>query len=630
MNYSTHTILFVLLAFFGTCISSFAEIHNFKVFSEKNNTLPGDINLYKDIQAHRLHTVFLDTEIAKIYSGQLPDISIAEINRRVGMLEARMEYFTEITAKMDVTSSADMTLPQNLTIQEISFQFGSELSFLQATLLGGKSMSEKKYLKLKEENEAKIKKINEDIRLFTSTYGYDIIIIDPTEMPTGPDEVSAENYAFDWIDETTSVAKPPVSSAPQTDANPIAEETSIAEDIEEILEPTPAGPPPSLAELEGLTAKGGIAPEDMVEEKIEEAPQEIIETVTDEIAESPKPADEVIEEVAEEANPIADEPKVREEVIEEIAIETTPAIEVPNVVEKVVEEVAKPVEEKMPTDVNEPATPLEELADDQENPIKKAPSIRLEPNREKEKVSSTKPKTPKVSGEVVFYINEVARMQNELEKIKEIRFSNTNARDLYVEPIKERLNLIETRVTERQENEVTMAKIDLLLEEIANTRTAIKTFEAEPLYYETVAAKEKETIEQPTKKEKTNVVAKTTRENSQLIRYTVQGTEKWHFFYDTGQTQPRKYQVSRMQEIMTILNAAPQAGIVISGYTDQSGTADKNIELSRKRAEVVKTIFTQAGIDSDRVKIAALGEKGSIRSDDPYNRKVEIRMVLNQ
>ena len=69
---------------------------------------------------------------------------------------------------------------------------------------------------------------------------------------------------------------------------------------------------------------------------------------------------------------------------------------------------------------------------------------------------------------------------------------------------------------------------------------------------------------------------------------------------------------------------------VIVGHTDTKGTNQYNLKLSLKRAETIKTIFIQKGIEEENINILGKGEEflAVLTADEvahPANRRVEIR-----
>jgi hypothetical protein len=68
--------------------------------------------------------------------------------------------------------------------------------------------------------------------------------------------------------------------------------------------------------------------------------------------------------------------------------------------------------------------------------------------------------------------------------------------------------------------------------------------------------------------------------------------------------------------------------VVLTGFADEIGPADYNVDLSRRRAEVVRAALAGRGVTVD-VSVKAMGEKepllkGENAHDYAYNRRVEL------
>jgi outer membrane protein OmpA-like peptidoglycan-associated protein len=77
------------------------------------------------------------------------------------------------------------------------------------------------------------------------------------------------------------------------------------------------------------------------------------------------------------------------------------------------------------------------------------------------------------------------------------------------------------------------------------------------------------------------------------------------------------------------LRASGASRVVLDGYADARGNPDYNLELSRRRAEVVKTALADQGLTID---VVVRGEgatdpvlKGTSEHDYAYNRRVELK-----
>jgi putative exosortase-associated protein (TIGR04073 family) len=101
--------------------------------------------------------------------------------------------------------------------------------------------------------------------------------------------------------------------------------------------------------------------------------------------------------------------------------------------------------------------------------------------------------------------------------------------------------------------------------------------------------------------------------------------------FPVGSAQLSKPAQARLQEVARVLRNTPKAQVVVAGYTDSTGTAAYNQELSRKRAEAVRTYLVRQGVGSQRIELVGFGESAPVASNDTSsgrtsNRRVEIEV----
>lgn len=90
-----------------------------------------------------------------------------------------------------------------------------------------------------------------------------------------------------------------------------------------------------------------------------------------------------------------------------------------------------------------------------------------------------------------------------------------------------------------------------------------------------------------------------------------------------------------LRQLSMILSEYPKGKVVVTGFADSTGKPQDNLELSRKRAESVKTsLLTESGgvISSERVIAQGLGESKPVASNmssvgRQLNRRVEITVI---
>ncbi len=82
--------------------------------------------------------------------------------------------------------------------------------------------------------------------------------------------------------------------------------------------------------------------------------------------------------------------------------------------------------------------------------------------------------------------------------------------------------------------------------------------------------------------------------------------------------------------VKQVVAEAPQEmgrKILLVGYTDSTGSDERNMELSRKRAEAVRTFFSQHGLDAANMVSEGRGEAEPIASNETPEGRAENRRV---
>ncbi|MCP2009952.1 OmpA family protein [Duganella violaceipulchra] len=87
------------------------------------------------------------------------------------------------------------------------------------------------------------------------------------------------------------------------------------------------------------------------------------------------------------------------------------------------------------------------------------------------------------------------------------------------------------------------------------------------------------------------------------------------------------------QKMADVLLQEPQSVVLIEGFTDSTGSATHNLELSQRRAEAVRNALIGLGVQSDKIATRGYGEAFPVASNSDagsrqLNRRVEI--VLSQ
>jgi outer membrane protein OmpA-like peptidoglycan-associated protein len=100
--------------------------------------------------------------------------------------------------------------------------------------------------------------------------------------------------------------------------------------------------------------------------------------------------------------------------------------------------------------------------------------------------------------------------------------------------------------------------------------------------------------------------------------------------FDLNSANLRNSSIESLDNIIKIMNEYPLSRYTVYGYTDDTGPADFNFELSKKRAASVKEYFVKKGVAANRLDSAGFGEQNPLvpNSGEP-NRKMNRRVEIN-
>ena len=99
--------------------------------------------------------------------------------------------------------------------------------------------------------------------------------------------------------------------------------------------------------------------------------------------------------------------------------------------------------------------------------------------------------------------------------------------------------------------------------------------------------------------------------------------------FDTNQAKLKSGGVRNLQKFADFFKQYPQRTVLIEGFTDSTGSQNRNQELSDDRAHSVRTALLDMGIGTDRMKSRGYGESYPVASNDneagrQLNRRVEL------
>lgn len=87
-----------------------------------------------------------------------------------------------------------------------------------------------------------------------------------------------------------------------------------------------------------------------------------------------------------------------------------------------------------------------------------------------------------------------------------------------------------------------------------------------------------------------------------------------------------------LNSIATVLTQYPETRIVVNGYTDNTGSAEYNLQLSQKRASSVKIYLMAQGVAANRITSVGYGKENPRATNATVegraeNRRVEIQIL---
>lgn len=99
-------------------------------------------------------------------------------------------------------------------------------------------------------------------------------------------------------------------------------------------------------------------------------------------------------------------------------------------------------------------------------------------------------------------------------------------------------------------------------------------------------------------------------------------------YFDFNSDKPTNASLSGVDFLVKYLKANPSASAEIIGYADEIGNSDYNKALSQRRADNVRNVVTNAGIDASRLTVIGNGEDASVNKDSKEARQIVRRVTF--
>ncbi|MFP9099141.1 OmpA family protein [Flavobacterium sp. RHBU_24] len=99
-------------------------------------------------------------------------------------------------------------------------------------------------------------------------------------------------------------------------------------------------------------------------------------------------------------------------------------------------------------------------------------------------------------------------------------------------------------------------------------------------------------------------------------------------YFDFNQDMPNASSIGGINFLIKYLKENPGKSADVIGYADEIGDTEYNKALSARRADNVKKILTDAGIDAGRLNIVSNGEDNSVNKDSQWARQTVRRVTF--
>ena len=97
--------------------------------------------------------------------------------------------------------------------------------------------------------------------------------------------------------------------------------------------------------------------------------------------------------------------------------------------------------------------------------------------------------------------------------------------------------------------------------------------------------------------------------------------------FDTGRTTLNAEGTESVNEIAKVLKADSNLKIAINGYTDNVGSEQQNLKISKERSDAVLNALVALGIDKSRLTSEGFGSKDPIADNGTQEGRLQNRHV---
>jgi outer membrane protein OmpA-like peptidoglycan-associated protein len=113
------------------------------------------------------------------------------------------------------------------------------------------------------------------------------------------------------------------------------------------------------------------------------------------------------------------------------------------------------------------------------------------------------------------------------------------------------------------------------------------------------------------------------REEARGLIVTLPGS----IYFDVNKSDVKPAMRARLTEIARALATVPGQRVLVEGHTDSDGTSEYNLQLSRLRAQSVRSALVEGGVSPDRIEAQGYGETRPVATNGTAAGKAQNRRV---
>lgn len=110
---------------------------------------------------------------------------------------------------------------------------------------------------------------------------------------------------------------------------------------------------------------------------------------------------------------------------------------------------------------------------------------------------------------------------------------------------------------------------------------------------------------------------------------------KSDILFDSGHAELKPTATNNLSQMAAIIKKYPENVLTIRGYTDSTGSAKINKDLSEKRAGAVREELVKGGVPSNTISVVGMGPENPIGDNKSaagraQNRRVEVEITVDE